>query len=61
MSTKPKQYLIKLYFSNLDENLHTKYQAHIAFPDTFADNEEHAKLLAERLEKVLGADNYEVI
>ena len=59
--TEKKQYLIKIYFSNLDENLNTKHQAHIAFPDTYADNLEHAKLLAERLEKTLGADSYEVL
>lgn len=54
------QYLLKLYFNNLDENLHTPHQAHIVF-DIYADNFEHAELLAKRLEKVHGADDYTMI
>ena len=54
-----KQYWLKLYFTNLDENLSTKHQAHICF-DIWADNYEHAELLAQRMEKVHGADDYEV-
>ena len=59
--TTPKQYLIKLYFSNLDENLSTRYQALMDFPNAYADNFEHAELLAQRLEKTHGADDYKVI
>jgi hypothetical protein len=60
MSEQRKQYLITLYFTDLDENMNTKYQAHMEFPDTYADNVEHARLLAARLEKRLGADYYQV-
>lgn len=58
---KTKQYLIKLYFTNLDENLNTQYQAHMAFPDTYADNFENAELLAKHLEKTFGADDYKIV
>jgi hypothetical protein len=54
------QYLLKLYFTNLDENLNTKHQAHVCF-DIYADTLDHAELLAQRMEKVHGADKYEVI
>jgi hypothetical protein len=54
------QYLLKLTFINLDENLSTKHQAHICF-DIWADTMDHAELLAQRMEKVHGADKYEVI
>lgn len=59
--SNPNQYLIKLYFMNLDENLSTQYQAHICFSETYADNFEHAELLAKRLEKTHGADDYKII
>ena len=59
--TTPNQYLIKLYFMNLDENLSTRYQAHMDFPNTYADNFEHAELLAMRLEKTHGADDYKIV
>ena len=55
-----KQYLIKLYFTNLDENLNTKHQAHICF-DVYSDTLDHAELLAQRMEKVHGADYYKVV
>ena len=56
-----ESFLIKLYYSNLDENLNTRDQASICFSDVRADNLLHAHLLAEKLEKKLGADWYEVI
>jgi hypothetical protein len=55
-----KQYLLKLTFTNLDENLNTKHQAHICF-DIWADTMDHAELLAQRMEKVHGADKYEIL
>lgn len=55
-----QKYVISLYYSNLDDNLNTKEQAKICFWDVFADNLQHAHLLAEKLEKKLGADWYEV-
>lgn len=54
------QYKLKLFFTDLDENLNTDQQAYICF-DIFSDNFEHAELLAQRLEKIHSADNYEVI
>lgn len=61
MKIKPKQYLIKLYFRNLDPALGTQYQAHMAFSDTYAISEEHAQMLAKHLQKVFAADDYEVL
>lgn len=55
-----QKYVISLYYSNLDDNLNTKEQAKICFWDVFSDNLQHAHLLAEKLEKKLGADWYEV-
>lgn len=55
-----KQYTVKLYYSNLDDNLSTPHTAHIEFADVYADNDWHAELLAKRLEKSLGADDYRV-
>ena len=59
--TVKHQYSIKLYFTNLDDNLETDHQVHICFPDVYAENLHHAELLAQRLEKIHGADDYEVI
>jgi hypothetical protein len=55
-----KQYTLQLYFTNLDENLHTKHQA-AAIIDIWSDTRDHAELLAQRMEKVYGADNYRLI
>lgn len=55
-----EHYRIKLSFTNLDENLHTKHLAYLVIPFIYADDLTHAKLLAERLEKKFGADSYEV-
>ena len=60
MKIKPKQYLIKLYFRNLDPALGTEYQAHMPF-DAYAISEEHAQMLAKHLQKVFAADDYEVL
>lgn len=56
-----KRYLIRLFFSDLDENMNTRYQAHMDFPHVYADNHDHAVLLADRLERRLGADNFQVL
>jgi hypothetical protein len=55
-----RQYALKLYFTNLDENLNTKHQAAAVF-DIWADTEDHAELLAQRMEKVHGADHYKLV
>lgn len=55
-----KQYTLQLYFTNLDENLNTKHQAAVIF-DIWADTPDHAELLAKRMEKVHGADDYKLV
>jgi hypothetical protein len=55
-----KKFKITLYYSNLDDNLCTKDKASITFDNVEADDLYHAYLLAEKLEKKLGADWSEV-
>jgi hypothetical protein len=55
-----KQYLLKLYFTDLDETLNTRFSTHICI-DIYAGNFEHAEVLAKRLEKVHGAERHEVL
>ena len=55
-----KKFKITLYYSNLDDNLCTKDKACVTFDNVQADDLYHAYLLAERLEKKLGADWNEV-
>jgi hypothetical protein len=47
-----KEFLVKLRFAN--------YQAHMSIP-VYAVDKEMAQLLAKRLQKVMGADSYEVL
>lgn len=54
-----KPYRITFKFPNLDNSLYTKHQASFSL-DIEADDYTHAYLLAERLKKVYGADDYEI-
>lgn len=54
-----KQYLLKLYFTDLDVD-NDKISAHICI-DIYAFTFEHAQVLAKHLAKVHGADKHEVL
>lgn len=52
-----KEYKVNLFFTNLDNFMGTNEQASLSV-EIKADDERHANLLAERIEKVYGADYY---
>lgn len=54
-----KIYRVILLFKNLDNSLYTDWQANMAF-EIQSDDVGHAHLLAERLRKVMDADEYKV-
>jgi hypothetical protein len=54
-----KAYKVTILFTNLDNSLYTDFQAKVKY-DIESDDYSHAYLLAQRLAKVLDADQFDI-
>ena len=54
-----KKYTVNLLFTNLDNSLFTDWQAAMSY-EIETDHYSHAHLLAERLQKLMEADNFTI-
>jgi len=54
------KYTVTLHFTNLDNFMGTDEQASMTIAIN-ADDERHANLLAQRLQKVMDADHYQLV
>lgn len=54
-----RKYKVTLLFTNLDNSLYTDFQAKLSY-DIESDDYSHAVMLAQRLAKVMDADQYDI-
>jgi hypothetical protein len=54
-----RKYKVTLLFTNLDNSLYTDFQAKLMY-DIESDDYSHAYMLAQRLSKVMDADQFDI-